>query len=72
MAESKLCRDGNTWNKVNCLQLNDWYHIEFLDLDKNTWNHLTEYKQMSSNSFKNNVTYELFAYKSNMPSRLGL
>ena len=34
-------------------------------LDRNTCNHLTVCKQMSSNnSFKNKVTYKLFTYKS--------
>ena len=34
-------------------------------LDSNTWNHLTECKQGSSNnSFKNKVTCKLFVYKS--------
>ena len=30
------------------------------------WNHLTECKQMSSNSFKNNVIYRLFVDKSHI------
>ena len=33
-------------------------------INNNTWNHLTDYKQMNSGSFKNNVTYKLFTYKS--------
>ena len=33
-------------------------------IDHNTWNHLTVCKQKSSDSFKNNVTYKLFMYKS--------
>ena len=33
--------------------------------DKNTWNHLTVYKQMNSNkSIKNKVTDKIFAYQS--------
>ena len=33
-------------------------------LNSNTWNHLTMCKQMNSDSFKNNLTYKLFTYKS--------
>ena len=33
-------------------------------LNSNTWNHLTVCKEMSSDSFKNDVTCKLFAYKS--------
>ena len=36
--------------------------IELLMLMNNTWNYLTVYKQMSSNTFKNKVTNKLFAY----------
>ena len=32
-------------------------------LNSNTWNHLTVYKQMSSNiSYRNKFIYQLFAY----------
>ena len=31
-------------------------YLESVVLDNNTWNHLTVCKQMSSGSFKNNVT----------------
>ena len=37
--------------------------LELFVLDYNTWNHLTVYKQISSGSFKSNVTYKLFTYK---------
>ena len=37
--------------------------IELLVLDNNTWNPLTVCKQMSSDTFTNNVIYKLFAYK---------
>ena len=40
--------------------------IELLVLDNNTWNHLTVCKQISSSSFKNNVTDKRFVYKSYM------
>ena len=33
-------------------------------LNSNTWNHLTVCKQISSGSFKDNVTYKLFVYES--------
>ena len=38
--------------------------VELLVLDTNTWNHLTVCKQISSNSFKNKITYEVFPFKS--------
>ena len=38
--------------------------IELLMLTSNTWNHLTVCKQMSSGSFKNNITSKQFTYKS--------
>ena len=28
-------------NTQNCMLTNDWYQIELLILDSNTWNHLT-------------------------------
>ena len=31
-------------------------------MKRNTCNHLTVYKQMTSGSFKNDVTYKLIAY----------
>ena len=34
--------------------------------DKNIWNWLTSCKQMSSGMFKNNVTYKLFTFKSDI------
>ena len=33
-------------------------------LDRNTWNYLTVFKQIRSDSLKNNVTCKLFAHKS--------
>ena len=33
------------------MQTIDWYWIELLSLDNNTWNHLNVYKQMNSDSF---------------------
>ena len=44
----------------NFVQTNDWYNIELLMLDCNTWNHLTVCKQMSSGLFRNKVTNKLF------------
>ena len=38
--------------------------LQLLVLDSNTGKHLTLCKQMNSYSFKNNVTYKLFIYKS--------
>ena len=41
--------------------------MKLLVLDKNTWNHVTVHKQISSNNlFKNKLTYKLFAYKSSL------
>ena len=37
----------------------NYVQIELLVLDRNTWNHLTEFKQMSSGLFKNNVTLQI-------------
>ena len=38
--------------------------MEWLVLDRNTWNYLTVYKQMSSKtSIKNKVTYQFYPYK---------
>ena len=37
--------------------------ISVQTIDRNTWNHLSVYKQMSSDLFKNNVIYKLFTYK---------
>ena len=37
--------------------------MELLVLDNNNWSYLTVCKQMSSDLFKNNVTYKLLAYK---------
>ena len=45
------------------VQTNAWYSIELLVLDGNTWNNLTVCKQMSSDSFRNNITYKIFIYK---------
>ena len=42
----------------NCVRIWLW------ELDRNTWNYLIVYKQMSSGLFKNNVANELFVYKS--------
>ena len=42
------------------MQTNNQYWIESLMLDNNTWNYLTECKQMGSGSFKNKVIYKLF------------
>ena len=44
------------------MEINDWYQIELLVLDNNTWNDLTVYTRMSSDSIKN-ATYKLFAHK---------
>ena len=59
--------NNNTWNKwlIVCLLL------LLLLSDTNAWNHLTVCKQMRSNSFKKNVTYELFAYKLYIYSVIG-
>ena len=47
------------------MQTNDQYLVELLVLDNdNNRNYLTVYKQISSDSFKNDVTYKLFTYKS--------
>ena len=35
-------------------------------LNSNTWNHLTVCKQISSNLFKNEITYKLYTEKSYM------
>ena len=50
------------------MQTNDQYLIESLVLDSYNWNHLTVEtikilvcKQITSNSFKNEITYKLFA-----------
>ena len=40
--------------------------IGILKLNSNTQKHLTVCKQMDSNSFKNKVTYKLFAYIPNI------
>ena len=32
-------------------------------VDRNTWNHLTVCKQISPNSFKNEITYKVFTDK---------
>ena len=56
----------------NCVQIklfvldtwNYWEQIKLLVSDSNTWNFSTVRKQMSYDSFKNNVTYKLFVYKS--------
>ena len=37
----------------NYAQTNDWCWIKLLVLDRNSWDHLTVSKQMSSSSFKN-------------------
>ena len=37
-----------------------------LILDYNNWNHLTVRKQISLSSFRDNVTYKLFAHKNNI------
>ena len=55
------------------MQTNDWYKIELLVLDKDTWNHLTVCKQKNTNnSFENKVTYKLLAYKSYIETRFGI
>ena len=45
----------------NYVQTNDWYQIELLVLDSNTWNHLTGCKQITSGSFKK--CYQLTIHK---------
>ena len=42
------------FEQLNCVQM------KLSVFDYNTWNYLTVCKQMSSGSFKNNVTYKLF------------
>ena len=49
--------DRNTWNHLT-MQTNDRYKIVSLVLDSNALNYLTNYKQMSSSSFKD-VNYSL-------------
>ena len=49
--------DNNTWSHLTV-------QIELLVLDNNSWSYLTACKVMSSGSFKNNVTYKVFFYKS--------
>ena len=44
----------------NYVQTNNWYWIELLVLDRNTWNYVTLCKEMSSGSFENNVIAKLF------------
>ena len=39
-----------------------WVQVELLAVDSNTPNYLTGSKQMSSGSFKNNITNKLFAH----------
>ena len=34
--------------QFNCMQTNKWHNIELILLYRNTWNHLTVYKQMSN------------------------
>ena len=58
VVEGYLSWDNNTWNYLNCVQVNDWYQKELFVLDRNTWNHLTVYKQMSPHSFENKLTYK--------------
>ena len=42
-------------------------------LDKNTWNHLNPYKQISShNLFKNKIIHKLFAYKLYVKTRFDI
>ena len=50
---------------------NDWYEIELLVFDRNTWNylavckqnqHLIVCKQINSNLFENKITYKLKIY----------
>ena len=50
------------FNHLLNLKLFNCVQIELLVQDRNTWNHLTVSKQMSSSLFKN-VTYKLFVYK---------
>ena len=37
---------------------------QLLELDRNTWDHLNEWTNELFYSFKNNITYKLFPYKS--------
>ena len=55
----------NYWcylESFNCKQMNN-VEIELLVLDNSTWSNLIVWKQISSCSFKNKVTYKLFVYK---------
>ena len=72
--------DRNTCNLLYSLQTNDLYQIELLMLDSNNWNHLIcietiailVCKQICSYSFKNEITYKLFTYKSYMHIHLNM
>ena len=66
-ANEAIVLNRNTRNHY--LQTNDWYWTELLLFDSNNWNHLREEtiaiivgKQISSNSFNNEITYKLFTY----------
>ena len=57
--------NSNTLNDLTVFEINGYNQIELIELDGNTWNHLTAFKQMSSNyPFENKVTNKLIAYKS--------
>ena len=46
MGQTELFNYLRYLKPLNCEQTNDQHYIELLMLDNNTWNHLTEYKQM--------------------------
>ena len=56
-----ICVKEQYLKNFNCMQINDKYHLELLALNNNNWNHLNMRKQLSSDSFKNNVTDQQFA-----------
>ena len=53
--KESLILNSNAWNHLTY----GWYWIELFVFDRNTWNHSTVFKQMSSGSFKNE-TYKQF------------
>ena len=55
-----ICVKWQYLKPFNCVQIKQYA------LDGSDWNHFTKYKQMSSGSFKNNITYKLFFNKSNI------
>ena len=65
--------NSKTWKYLTVYEQIINIKEKLLAFDRNTWNHSTVCKEMSSNNlFKNKVTYKLFPYTSYIKTGFGI